>query len=389
MRSMTNNFKLWSFAIVLAFPLGMAAQKDAPILLTNPSFEDLPKMGETPMGWYNCGKAGETPPDVQPGGWTVAKPANHGQTYLGLVVRDNETWEGVGQRLSRPLESGQCYEFSLDLCRAELYLSVSRVTGEDVNYAVPARIRIWGGMGYCDARELLAETSIITNTRWLTFNFRFNPKGNYNYLMIEAYYKTPILFPTNGNILVDNASAIKPVPCNPEKMPDAKKPPVVAKAPPKVAPNAPKVTSAPKVDTPARKTEIKPAVATKIERKIMKTGKIYRLERLYFDANKYEIKSECEPELYSLYDFMVNNPDIVIEVGGHTNNAMWPNEGFAEELSTNRAKAVANWLVNKGVANNRVQYKGYGWKYPIQPNTTPEGKKKNQRVEVKILTMNG
>lgn len=386
---MRNEFKLWCFSLVLAFPFGLAAQKDTPILLNNPSFEDLPKMGETPTGWYNCGKAGETPPDVQPGGWTVAKPANHGQTYLGLVVRDNETWEGVGQRLSRPLESGQCYEFSLDLCRAELYLSVSRVTGEDVNYAVPARVRIWGGMGYCDARELLAETSIVTNTRWLTFNFRFNPKGNYTYLMIEAYYKTPILFPTNGNILVDNASPIKPVMCNPEKMPEAKKPPVVAKGPPKVSPNAPKVTSAPKVDTPARKTEPKPPVATKIERKVMKTGKIYRLERLYFDANKYEIKPESEPELYALYDFLANNPDVVIEVGGHTNNAMWPNEGFAQELSTNRAKAVANWLVGKGVTNDRVQYKGYGWKYPIQPNTTPEGKKKNQRVEVKVLTMNG
>lgn len=386
---MGNNLKHWCFSLVLMLPIGLSAQKDAPIVLTNPSFEDLPKMGETPTGWYNCGKAGETPPDVQPGGWTVAKPANHGQTYLGLVVRDNETWEGVGQRLSRPLESGQCYEFSLDLCRAELYLSVSRVTGEDVNYAVPARVRIWGGMGYCDSRELLAETSIITNTRWLTYNFRFNPKGNYTYLMIEAYYKTPILFPTNGNVLVDNASAIKPVPCNPDKMPDAKKPPVAAKAPPKITPTAPRVTAAPKVDTPSRKVEPKPAAVTKIERKVMKTGKIYRLERLYFDANKYEIKPESEPELTSLYDFLIDNPDVVIEVGGHTNNAMWPNEAFAEELSTNRAKAVANWLVGKGVTSNRVQYKGYGWKYPIQPNTTPEGKKKNQRVEVKILTMNG
>lgn len=389
---MRNSFKPWCFSLLLALPFGMVAQmtqKDAPIVLTNPSFEDLPKMGETPTGWYNCGKAGETPPDVQPGGWTVTKPANHGQTYLGLVVRDNETWEAVGQRLSRPLESGQCYEFSLDLCRAELYLSVSRVTGEDVNYVTPARVRIWGGMGYCDSRELLAETSIISNSRWLTFNFRFNPKGNYNYLMIEAYYRTPILFPTNGNILIDNASAIKPVQCNPDKMPDAKKPAVVAKAPPKVSANAPKVTSAPKVDTPARKTDPKPPTVARIERKVMKTGKIYRLERLYFDANKYEIKPESEPELTSLYDFLATNPDVVIEVGGHTNNAMWPNEAFAEELSTNRAKAVANWLVGKGVSSDRVQYKGYGWKYPVQPNTTPEGKKKNQRVEVKILTMNG
>jgi outer membrane protein OmpA-like peptidoglycan-associated protein len=379
-------------ALLLAqsFP-ALAQPKEAPITLINPSFEDLPKMGETPSGWYNCGKQGETPPDVQPGGWGVAKPASNGQTYLGLVVRDNESWEGVGQRLSRPLLANHCYEFSLDLCRAELYLSVSRTTGDEVNYAVPARVRIWGGMGYCDARELLAETSVITNTRWLTFNFRFNPKGNYSYLLIEAYYKTPVLFPSNGNILVDNASTIKPLECLPDKMPEAKKPPVASKTPPKTKPTTPKSGTAamPKVDTPARKPEPKVAETPKMERRTMKTGKIFRLEKVYFDANKYEVKPESETELDNLFDFLKQNPDVVIEVGGHTNNAMFPNEAFALELSTNRAKAVANWLIGRGIATDRVQYKGYGWKYPIQPNTTPEGKKKNQRVEVKVLTMNG
>ena len=59
------------------------------------------------------------------------------------------------------------------------------------------------------------------------------------------------------------------------------------------------------------------------------------------------------------------------------------------ELSINRAKSVANWLVSKGIPANRVQYKGYGWTKPILPNTTADGRKKNQRVEATILNSNG
>ncbi|MCB0574732.1 MAG: OmpA family protein, partial [Saprospiraceae bacterium] len=90
-----------------------------------------------------------------------------------------------------------------------------------------------------------------------------------------------------------------------------------------------------------------------------------------------------------LYLFLLNNPDVTVEIGGHTNNAMWPDSAFANQLSTNRAKAVAHWLVTKGIDSNRVQFKGYGWTKPIEPNITEEGRRKNQRVEITILNMNG
>lgn len=375
----------------LALPLLATAQtKEAPINFVNPSFEDFPKAGEAPNGWYDCGKPNETPPDVQPGAFSVTKLPSHGNTYLGLVVRDNETWEGVSQRLSRPMEKDHCYEFTMDVCRAELYLSTSKLTGQEANYATPAKLRIYGGTGFCSKAELLYETSVITNTRWLGHTFRLSPKnGNYQYIFFEAYYKTPVLFPYNGNILLDNASPIRPVVCGPDKMPNPKpSPPIAANT--KTVPNdKPKVTTQPRVDTPAKRPEpAKPAMA-EIERKTVSKGRVYRLDKVYFDTGKFDLKPESEPELTKFFTFLKENPDVVVEVRGHTNNAMYPDSSAAYSLSTNRAKSVADWLVAKGISASRVQYKGYGWKMPVEPNTTPEGRRKNQRVEVKIVNMNG
>ncbi len=384
--------KLSRVSIALALPLSLLAQKEAPILLTNPSFEDAAHIGivggSGPSGWYDCpSKGGESAPDVQPGFWKVTRAPSNGSTYVGLVVRDRESWEGIGQRLTRQLEINQCYEFSLDLCKSETYMSPTTTSDPvEVPFGTPAKIIIWGGNGYCDKAEVLAQSTIITHTRWITYNFRLNPhKGNYSFIMIEAYYKTPVLFPYNGHVLIDNASAIKPIVCAPEKMPESAKPkpPFADKTPPKTPPVAPKVTPS---TPPIAKPEEKPAMAIG---KSAKKNVIYRLEKVYFEANNYDVKPESEGQLGELLDFLRKRPDVVIEVGGHTNNAMWPNDAFAMELSTNRAKSVANWLIAKGIPANRVQYKGYGWKKPILPNTTVEGRKKNQRVEATILTSNG
>jgi outer membrane protein OmpA-like peptidoglycan-associated protein len=120
-----------------------------------------------------------------------------------------------------------------------------------------------------------------------------------------------------------------------------------------------------------------------MDRRILRKGSIIRLDNLYFDANKVDIKPECEPVLGDLARFLRNNPDVKVEVGGHTNNN--PDDKFANELSAKRAKAVADWLVNKGVAPAQVQHKGYGKTRPLLPNINPESRKKNQRVEITIL----
>jgi len=381
--SLENRIKYVIFLLVL--PLLAVAQKDAPILFVNPSFEDLPRSGVPPTGWSDCGPRGETPPDVQPGQFGVTLAPSNGQSYLGLVVRDNETWEMVGQRISRPLEINQCYEFSIDLCRSLEYMSPTRTSKENSSYATPARLIIWGGNSSGEKGEPLYETSIIQNTRWLTTVCRLSPKkGSWSYIMLEAYYKTPLLFPYNGNILIDNASAIKPIMCNPEKMPETMVVVVKAKTPPgRATPSGVKAKAVTTTPPPV----VAPLETKKFERGKLKAGDIIRLEKVYFLANKYELNPESINSLKDLLSFLQNNTDVYVEVGGHTNNN--PTEQFANDLSMNRAKAVTDWLISQGVDAERVTYKGYGKKNPIQQNTTPEGRRANQRVEIKILKING
>ena len=191
-----------------------AQAQDNKIYLKNPSFEDVPRHSQTPKDWIDCGFELESEPDIQPNGeFGVTMPAQHGQTYLGLVVRDNETWERVSQKVSRPLEKGKCYEFSIHLARSPQYISQSRVKDTQANYITPAKLKIYGGFSPCDRQFLLAESNLIINYRWLEFNFKFEPIDNYTYITFEAFYKTPNLFPYNGNILLDNASALNPIPC--------------------------------------------------------------------------------------------------------------------------------------------------------------------------------
>ena len=86
-----------------------------------------------------------------------------------------------------------------------------------------------------------------------------------------------------------------------------------------------------------------------------------------------------------IVSFLKENTNITIEVGGHTNNI--PTDDYCDKLSSNRAKAVADYLISHGLIAERVLYKGYGKRNPIATNNTLEGRKKNQRVEIKILSM--
>ncbi len=117
----------------------------------------------------------------------------------------------------------------------------------------------------------------------------------------------------------------------------------------------------------------------------LESGQTIRMRLLNFDTDSASLKSESLPMLDELYDFMTENGSVVIEIGGHTNNV--PPDEFADKLSTARAKTVADYLFAKGIDPKRVVYKGYGKRFPLVPNTSAEGRKTNQRVEIKILRL--
>jgi len=200
------------FAIVFIHTL--AYLQPAPILLLNPSFEDIPWHSKPPRGWYYCGQPGESPPDVHPTGYfEVDQPPAHGDTYVGMVVRDNATWEAIGQRLPKPLEAGHCYRFNLQACRSPYYRSVSRLTGQRAYYIDPVRIRLWGGDANCDHAELLAASGLVTDTAWTNIEFELHPQQSHHYFIIEAFYPEDTAKVYRGNVLIDQCSPILPADC--------------------------------------------------------------------------------------------------------------------------------------------------------------------------------
>ncbi|MEQ1745635.1 MAG: hypothetical protein ABMA02_09425 [Saprospiraceae bacterium] len=183
---------------------GMAG---ASIALTNPSFEDPPRCCTPPTGWSNCNHPEESPTDIQPGLFQVFTIAFDGKTYLGMVVRDNNTTEAIGQRLPEMLQKGQRYLLTAIMARSKMLLSFSRVTGQDANFGEAAVLRAWGGNSMCEKSELLAESPLVDNYDWHKFQLTLAPsRADYRYILLESYYKTPLVVPYNGNLLLDNLS---------------------------------------------------------------------------------------------------------------------------------------------------------------------------------------
>ena len=76
-------------------------------------------------------------------------------------------------------------------------------------------------------------------------------------------------------------------------------------------------------------------------------------------------------------------PSLKIEISGHTDND--GDDDFNLDLSNNRAKSVVNWLIENGISETRLSFKGYGETMPIVKNNTAENKAKNRRTELTII----
>jgi len=110
---------------------------------------------------------------------------------------------------------------------------------------------------------------------------------------------------------------------------------------------------------------------------------IIRLENLLFARSKADISPGSYPELNDLADIMKERPTIRIQLEGHTD--FQGNELKNLELSQARVEAVRDYLVKRGVNNKRILLKAFGGTQPLTRERSLEGRKKNRRVEVRIL----
>jgi outer membrane protein OmpA-like peptidoglycan-associated protein len=107
------------------------------------------------------------------------------------------------------------------------------------------------------------------------------------------------------------------------------------------------------------------------------------LKNIFFDTDKFVLKTESKVELDKLIAFMKANPNLVIEVSGHTDNTGVKQKNV--DLSLNRAKAVVDYLTQNGIAAEKLTAKGYADGQPIADNKTEAGRKQNRRTEFKII----
>lgn len=108
------------------------------------------------------------------------------------------------------------------------------------------------------------------------------------------------------------------------------------------------------------------------------------LKNIFFETNKYNLQPESMAELNKLVALMNENPNLKIQIDGHTDNVGQAKDNLL--LSENRAKAVVGYLLSKGISAQRLSSKGYGSGKPMAENTSEKGKSLNRRTELSVIS---
>ena len=106
------------------------------------------------------------------------------------------------------------------------------------------------------------------------------------------------------------------------------------------------------------------------------------LKNIFFETGKFELQNESKSELNKLVTLLHDNPNLKIQIDGHTDQVGQEKDNLV--LSTNRAKAVVEYLLSKSVNVQRLSYKGYGSGKPVADNISEKGKAQNRRTELSI-----
>lgn len=180
------SFRVVLHVLLLHFATSLQAQ-----IFQNPSLEGKPGYGVVPASWEtdqtDCG--GFSTPDIQPGFWGTTLKPHHGNSYIGMVARENQTAEGIYQRLTTPLKTKNCYSFIIHLAKAPEYEM----------HPNPAVLEIWGGNTKCERRQLLWSSPSIGHAKWQPYDVSFVADGDWQNI-------TFLVKGNASNILIDDIS---------------------------------------------------------------------------------------------------------------------------------------------------------------------------------------
>lgn len=259
-------------------------------------------------------------------------------------------------------------------------------------------VRIWvGGRLIVDAWGLHDSGSFRGNVKLEGGKF-YDLKIEYFNAMLEGevqvYWKMPDsdeMQPIKTDYLYKSPAPVAKTVVVPAKT-KQEIPPVVIKpaATPKPKPVA--KTTKPAVDPPKEIPPAKTSPAATPEEPKAQTAESVRyppekekpivLKYVTFEQSSYNLLPSSYSELNTLADYLLKNPAVIIEISGHTDNVGDPRLNLA--LSENRAKVVRHYLIQKGVAEERILAKGYGGTRPLTSNANETERAQNRRVELLV-----
>ncbi len=117
--------------------------------------------------------------------------------------------------------------------------------------------------------------------------------------------------------------------------------------------------------------------------KALESGQVLTFANIYFDSGSATLKAESYPVLNEIAELLIANQGVSVQVCGHTDSD--GSESLNQSLSERRAASVKTYLVSRGVGASYLSTIGYGESSPVAPNTTPEGKAQNRRIEFRVL----
>lgn len=339
-------------------------------MVPNSSFE---RYSSTPIGWFYKGKhftnvvkywssATGSSPDVfgprvrVPSHWAAKgfgkQKAHSGESMAGITVYGCDEGkphcrEYVQIELREPLVIGQNYsaEFfvshlprSIQVNNIGMYFSETKFK-EIMDIPIEATPQVF-------SKDILESG----NGQWVKYGGTFKATSKAQYLIIGNFFPDSLT-----NVKVSNNNSLKYGYYYVDDI-------LVKKIPPLI-------------DVPVEEDDLSLVS--------LEEGKVIQLKNIFFDTDKSELLPKSHIELQKLLKLMQSNPEMVIEVRGHTDT----DGGFDYniQLSARRAQAVMNYLIHRGIDSHRTFFKGFGSTQPIADNITDSGKQLNRRVEFLIL----
>jgi OmpA-OmpF porin, OOP family len=286
----------------------------------------------------------------------VGAPKNHfgkqephsGNAYAGICTR-TKFLEYLEAKLIEPLKKDKEYLVELYICKAErsigtlkefgILFSNKKIWGiTNRGISIKPQIIFTDPKGYKNKKEWIKLSAIYMATGdevVLTFgHFNYDPSDDKHKILCHYYVDDVSVTPINNNLTTEsdiNQEIIEP------------------------------------------------------DKPVFEIGETIVLENIFFKTNESELLPESFKELDKLTRYLIETPNINIEISGHTDNT--GNENQNKVLSELRANAVADYLKSKSISETRIKYQGKGSLNPISTNETDEGRQKNRRVEFVISQM--